>query len=49
MVSFGYAENVEEMIQRLGYDLIYLKNISLWFDFRVFILTIFIILQGRGK
>ena len=49
MVSFGYAENVEEMIQRLAYDLIYLKNISLWFDFRVFILTIFIILQGRGK
>jgi lipopolysaccharide/colanic/teichoic acid biosynthesis glycosyltransferase len=49
MVKFGYAENVDEMIQRLKYDIIYLENLSLFSDFKVFILTIFIILQGRGK
>ena len=49
MVKFGYAENVEEMIKRLRYDLIYLENLSLISDFKVFILTIIIILQGRGK
>ena len=49
MVKFGYAENTEEMIQRLKYDIIYLENLSLFSDFKVFILTIFIILQGRGK
>ena len=49
MVKFGYAENIEEMIKRLKYDIIYLENLSLFSDFKVFILTIFIILQGRGK
>ncbi|MAQ70516.1 MAG: polyprenyl glycosylphosphotransferase [Flavobacteriales bacterium] len=49
MVKFGYAENLDEMIERLKYDIIYLENLSLFSDFKVFILTIFIILQGRGK
>ena len=49
MVKFGYAENVDEMIQRLRYDIIYLYNLSLFYDLQVFIWTIFIVLQGRGK
>ena len=49
MVKFGYAENVDEMISRLKYDIIYLENLSLLSDFKVFILTILIIVQGRGK
>ena len=49
MVKFGYAENVDEMIRRLKYDIIYLENLSIFNDFKVFILTIFIVLQGRGK
>ena len=49
MVKFGYAENVDEMISRLKYDIIYLENLSLLNDFKVFILTILIVLQGRGK
>jgi lipopolysaccharide/colanic/teichoic acid biosynthesis glycosyltransferase len=49
MVKFGYAENVDEMISRLKYDIIYLENLSLLNDFKVFVLTIFIVLQGRGK
>ena len=49
MVKFGYAENIDEMIERLKYDIIYLENLSLLNDFKVLVLTIFIVLQGRGK
>ena len=48
-VKYGYAENVEEMIERLKYDLLYLENMSLAVDFKIMIYTILIILQGRGK
>lgn len=48
-VKFGYAENVDEMIKRLKYDLIYMKNMSLYVDFKILIFTIIIILKGKGK
>ena len=49
MVKFGYAENVEEMVQRLKYDVIYIENMNLFNDLKVLIYTILIVLQGRGK
>ena len=49
MVKFGYAENIEEMIRRLKYDIIYLENISLFNDVKILIYTVLIVLQGRGK
>jgi len=48
-VKYGYAENVEEMIQRLKYDIIYIENMSLYVDFKIMIYTIKTILERSGK
>ena len=49
MVRYGYASNVDEMIQRLRYDIIYIENMSLFNDLKVLIYTFKIVFQGRGK
>lgn len=49
MVKYGYAENVDEMVQRLKYDIIYIENMNLFNDLKILIYTVLIVLQGRGK
>lgn len=48
-VKYGYAENVDEMVERLRYDLLYLENMSIATDIKILLYTVLIILQGRGK
>ena len=49
MVKYGYADNVEKMIERLKYDIIYIENLSIFSDIKVLAYTLIIVLQGRGK
>ena len=48
-VKFGYAENVDEMIERLKYDIVYIENMSFYVDIKILIYTVKIILKLEGK
>ncbi len=48
-VKFGYAENVDQMVERMKYDILYLENMSLGLDVKIMIYTAMIMIQGRGK
>jgi exopolysaccharide biosynthesis polyprenyl glycosylphosphotransferase len=49
MVEYGYAENVEQMIERMKYDLLYIQNCSLFLDWKIKLYTLKVVFQGRGK
>ena len=49
MVKFGYASTVEEMIQRMPYDIMYIENVSVVLDLKIMLHSISIILSGKGK
>lgn len=48
-VKYGYAENVEQMVQRLKYDILYIENMSLAMDVKILFYTVIIVLKGSGK
>lgn len=48
MVKHGYASNVDEMIKRLPYDLLYIENISFSVDLKILFYTVSTVLTGKG-
>jgi lipopolysaccharide/colanic/teichoic acid biosynthesis glycosyltransferase len=49
MIQFGYAENIEEMLERMRYDLMYIENISLGLDLKIMLHTFRIIFMAQGR
>lgn len=48
MVKYGYANNIDQMVERLQYDIIYLDNRNLILDIKILIYTVKTIVTGRG-
>lgn len=48
-VKYGYASTVEQMLQRMKFDMLYLENMSLALDIKILFYTILVILKGKGK
>ncbi len=48
-VRYGYAENLDQMLERLKYDLLYIENMSIANDFIILYFTVFTVFKGKGK
>ena len=48
-IKYGYAATIEEMVQRLRYDLLYPERRSFFFDMWIIAQTLRVMAQGRGK
>lgn len=45
---FGYSVNLEQVTEKMRYDLFYIKQMSFWLDLRIIVDTVKIVLFGRG-
>ena len=52
-VRYGYANNLDEEVEKMRYDLYYIKNRSLWLDARILLRTVLVVVRGdsasRGR
>jgi lipopolysaccharide/colanic/teichoic acid biosynthesis glycosyltransferase len=47
-VNFGYADNEIETVEKLSYDLYYLKHVSPWLDLSILGRSVWTVLSGFG-
>jgi len=47
-VRYGYGASVEDAIEKLNFDLFYIKNMSIFMDLIIVLRTVKIVLFGKG-
>lgn len=47
-VRYGYSVSLKQVTEKFRHDLFYIKNMSFWFDLRILVDTVKIVLFGRG-
>jgi lipopolysaccharide/colanic/teichoic acid biosynthesis glycosyltransferase len=48
-VHYGYADDLSDTIEKLTYDLYYVRHMSPWLDFSIMTKTVLTVLTGRGS
>jgi len=48
-VRYGYADNLEEEIEKMRFDLFYIRNVSIWLDLDVLVETLWVVLRGQER
>jgi len=47
-VKHKYDESVEDVHKKITFDFYYIQNFSLWLDFKIIFLTVYMMLFGKG-
>ena len=48
-VNYSYGASIEDSKRKLSFDLYYLRNLSIWLDFLIFLKTLRIIFLRKGS
>jgi lipopolysaccharide/colanic/teichoic acid biosynthesis glycosyltransferase len=48
-VKHDYGSSVEDALEKLQYDLYYIKNLSLFLDFLIVLNTVQVVLFAKGR
>ena len=46
-IRYGYANNLDQETEKMRFDLYYIRHRSAWFDLRILLATVGIVLRGR--